>query len=304
MHDVLYVILTEILMTPFIIFSVMFTTKNYSKLNTRSISTLFLILAMMSGMLNTINFYVLFPSGFLNQVSAINISMFEMSVFISYLLYSAFNGKLKVMNSSHAKWIAVLIGWNEISMAIFLYTLAFGFGKYSVYINVLNLFGSGITNYLFTIPMIIEMLSLLYLRLENPLSRRILIFIILMQSTDPGLFSGAYLIPLSLAFSVIMALALYAILTFVYNNREKLPDGWNREVKYFLYLIGISSIGLISTVFISGPFGFKWIIFAFSMAFSMVYYFLISFKFFDPSTQVERTNPDIEARMNETNDST
>lgn len=297
MHDLVYIIMTEVFMTPFIVFVVAYTTINHKKLNTKTISLLFILLAMMSGMLNTLNYYLLWPQGFLNQVTAFNISMFEMSVIISYLLYSAFNGKLSRMNSSHAKWMAILVGWNEVSMAIFLYTLAYGFGNSNIYVNGLNLFGAGITNYLFTVPMIVEMVFLLLLRKEDPLSTRMFIFIILMQATDPGLFTGPGVIPLTIAFSVIMVFALYIIISYALKNRNNLANGWRKQLNYFIFLIIFSSVGLMLTTVIPNPFGVKWIVFAISMSFSMVYYFLISFKFFDPSTHMEKVNHDADNFM-------
>ena len=297
MHDLVYIIMTEVFMTPLIVFVIAYTTVNHEKLNTKTISLLFIVLAMMSGMLNTLNYYILWPEGFLNQVTALNISMFEMSVIISYLLYSAFNGKMSRMNSSHAKWMAILVGWNEVSMAIFLYTMAYGFGNNGDLINGLNLFGAGITNYLFTIPMIIEMVFLLLLRREDPLSKRMFLFIILMQATDPGLFSGTGVIPLTIAFSAVMVFALYFIFAYVLKNRDNLPNGWRKQLNYFIFLILFSSVGLMLTTVIPTPFGVKWIVFAISMAFSMVYYFLISFKFFDPSTYMQKVDHDSENFM-------
>ncbi len=294
MHDLVYIVLTEVFMTPFIVFVIAYTTVNHNRLNTKTISLLFILLAMMSGMLNSINYFILWPNGFLNQVSALNISMFEMSVIISYLLYSAFNGKLSKMNSSHAKWMAVLVGWSEVSMAILLYTLAYGFGNNTLYVNGLNLFGAGITNYLFTVPMVVEMMILLLLRREDPLSTRIFISVILMQATDPGLFSGTGVIPLTIAFSLVMVLALYVIISYVFKNRDNLPSWWRKELNYFVFLIVFSSAGLVLTTVLPSPFGLKWIVFAISMSFSMVYYFLISFKFFDPSTIVQKVDHDAE----------
>ena len=75
MHDLLYIILTEALMTPFIVFIVLYVSSNFKNMAIKSISLTLFLLAMMSGMLNTFNYYLLFPQGFLNQVMAINVSM-------------------------------------------------------------------------------------------------------------------------------------------------------------------------------------------------------------------------------------
>ncbi|MFG1502826.1 MAG: hypothetical protein AAE984_05780 [Cuniculiplasma divulgatum] len=286
MHDLLYIILTEILMTPFIVFVVLFVSSKFSSMTVRSISLILFLLSMMSGMLNSLNYYLLYPHGFLNQVMAINISMFEMTIIISYILVSAFNGNIGKMTKTHAKWIGILVGWNEVSMALFLYSLAYGFGTNGELVNTINIIGAGITNYLFTIPMIIEMVSLLFLKIHNGLTLRISIGIIAMQASDPGLFSGLYSIPLIIVFSIVMIVVLYFVLSYTYKNRKNLENEWRKMLNYFIFLILLSSIGLVMSAIIPGPFGVKWIIFALSMAFSMVYYFLISFKFFDSSTPV------------------
>ena len=286
MHDILYIILTEILMTPFIVFVVLFVSSKFSSMTVRSISLILFLLSMMSGMLNSLNYYLLYPHGFLNQVMAINISMFEMTIIISYILVSAFNGNIGKMTKTHAKWIGILVGWNEVSMALFLYSLAYGFGTNGQLVNTINIIGAGITNYLFTIPMIIEMVSLLFLKIHNGLTLRISIGIIAMQASDPGLFSGLYSIPLIIMFSIAMIVVLYFVLSYTYKNRKNLENEWRKMLNYFIFLILLSSIGLVMSAIIPGPFGVKWIIFALSMAFSMVYYFLISFKFFDSSTPV------------------
>ncbi|MHB1440139.1 MAG: hypothetical protein ACYCSO_05440 [Cuniculiplasma sp.] len=299
MQNIPYIILTEVLMTPLIVFIIIYVSTRYSSMNTRGISLTLFFLAMMSGMLNSINYYILFPQGFLNEVMAINISMFEMTIIISYILVSAFNGNIGRMTRTHSKWIAILVGWNEVSMALLLYSLAYGFGNSGTLLNTVNILGAGVTNYLFTIPMIIEMLSLLYLRLHGGLSMRISIAIILMQATDPGLFGGTYSFPLTIVFSIVMVAVLYLILSYTYRNRGKLEDGWRKILNYFIFLILLSAIGLTASLIVPGPFGVRWIIFALSMAFSMVYYFLISFRFFDSSTpegikrkRMESENPE------------
>jgi hypothetical protein len=299
MNNLIYILLTELLMTPFIVFIVLYVATKYTELNTKKIAMMFILLAMMSGMLNSLNYYLLFPTGFLNQVTAINISMFEMSVFVSYILYAAFNGRISSMNRNHSKWIAITVGWNEVSMALFLYSLEFGFGSHGDAINTLNLIGAGITNYLFVIPMIIEMIALLLLRLHKGVSLRISISIILMQATDPGLFRGTLVIPITIVFSLVMVFVLYYVFSYIYKNRTSLESNWRSKVNYFIFLILISAVGLMASTFISGPFGVRWIVFAFSMAYSMVFYFLLSFNFFEsPIVQKRYIHPDQQENEN------
>ncbi len=269
-------------MTPFIVYVVVYISKKYSVMNTVSISVVMFLLSMMSGMLNSINYYIIFPDGFINNVAAFNISMFEMSIILSYLLLEGFNGNLTRMNPTHAKWFALLVGWNEISMALLLYTLAFGFGNSGIINNTLNLIGSSVTDYLFLVPMLIEMLSVAILHLYSGLERRISLSIILMQLADPAVFGNSiYIIPGSLIFTVIMIFTIWYVFSYAFNNRKDLKGMWRGELNYFILIIALSTAGLIEPILVPGSFGLKWIIFAFSMIASMIFYFALSFKVFD-----------------------
>ena len=280
MHFV-YILIVEILMTPIISYLVYYTSRFYAKMGTREISFLIFFLAMMSGMLNSVTYFLIEPTGFINQVTAINISMFEMSVFLSYLLVSAYNGNLKVMNKGHRKWIAVLIGWNEISMAFLLYVIAYGFGNGNTLLELTNLIGYSVTNYLFVIPMVIEM-SVLYLAVEHtPLVKRVSISIILMQLADPAIIGPSwYILPASVVFSAIMILAIYLVFNHVYMNIGNMEENWKRMLSYFILIIALSSAGLIAPVFVNSYFGIEWLLFSISMMTSMIFYFSMSFRVF------------------------
>ncbi len=281
MHFV-YILIVEILMTPIISYLVYYTSRFYAKMGTREISFLIFFLAMMSGMLNSVTYFLIEPTGFINQVTAINISMFEMSVFLSYLLVSAYNGNLKVMNKGHRKWIAVLIGWNEISMAFLLYVIAYGFGNGNTLLELTNLIGYSVTNYLFVIPMVIEM-SVLYLAVEHtPLVKRVSISIILMQLADPAIIGPSwYILPASVVFSAIMILAIYLVFNHVYMNIGNMEENWKRMLSYFILIIALSSAGLIEPVFVNSYFGIEWLLFSISMMTSMIFYFSMSFGVFN-----------------------
>lgn len=278
-------------MTPFIVYVVVYISKNYSKMNNVSISVVLFLLSMMSGMLNSINYYIIFPNGFINNVAAFNISMFEMSVILSYLLLEGFNGNLKSMNPFHAKWFAVLVGWNEASMAFLLYTLAYGFGTSGIYSNTLNLIGASVTNYLFLIPMLIEMLFVLLLRIHAGISRRIMESILLMQLADPALVGNSiYVTYGSVIFSIVMIVVIYYVFSYAFKNRDELTGNWRSELNYFIFIIVLSILGLIEPILISGAFGIRWLIFSISMVASMIYYFAISFKVFDFQDYHRRKN--------------
>ena len=276
-----YILIVEILMTPIISYSVYYTSRFYAKMGTKEISFLIFFLAMMSGMLNSVTYFIIEPTGFINQVTAINISMFEMSVFLSYLLVSAYNGNLKTMNKGHRKWMAALIGWNEISMAFLLYVIAYGFGNGNTLLELTNLIGYSVTNYLFVIPMVIEM-SVLYLAVEHsPLVKKVSISIIMMQLADPAIIGPSwYILPASVVFSAIMILAIYLVFNHVYRNMGNMEENWKRMLSYFILIIALSSAGLIEPVFVNSYFGVEWLLFSISMMTSMIFYFSMSFGVF------------------------
>ena len=276
-----YILIVEILMTPIISYLVYYTSRFYAKMGTKEISFLIFFLAMMSGMLNSVTYFIIEPTGFINQVTAINISMFEMSVFLSYLLVSAYNGNLKTMNKGHRKWMAALIGWNEISMAFLLYVIAYGFGNGNTFLELTNLIGYSVTNYLFVIPMVIEM-SVLYLAVKHPpLVKRVSISIIMMQLADPAIIGPSwYILPASVVFSAIMILAIYLVFNHVYRNMGNMEENWKRMLSYFILIIALSSAGLIEPVFVNSYFGVEWLLFSISMMTSMIFYFSMSFGVF------------------------
>ena len=274
-------------MTPFIAYSVYYVSRFYEKLRTREIGILVFFLAMMSGMLNSITYFLIAPNGFINQVTAINISMFEMSVFLSYLLVSSFNGNLTNMTRSHGRWIAILVGWNEISMAFLLYILAYGFGTGDVYTEFINMIGFSVTNYLFVIPMVVEMATVLFLVQHTYFRMKISVSIILMQLADPAIFGPSqYILPGSLIFTAVMLFTIYYVFSYVYSNRDSLEYGWNRQVLYFTVIIFLSAIGLVEPVLVNSYFGIQWIIFSFSMMFSMIFYFSMAFRVFQEEPKI------------------
>ena len=282
----LFIILVEILMTPFIAYSVYYVSKFYERLKTREIGILVFFLAMMSGMLNSITYFLIAPNGFINQVTAINISMFEMSVFLSYLLVSSFNGNMKHMTRSHGRWLAVLVGWNEVSMAFLLYILAYGFGTGNVYVELFNMIGFSVTNYLFVIPMVVEMATVLFLVQHTYFRRKLSVSIILMQLADPAILGPSqYILPGSIIFTAVMLFTIYYVFSYVNSNRDSLEHGWNKQVLYFAIIIFLSAMGLVEPVLVNSYFGIQWIIFSFSMIFSMIFYFSMAFRVFQEDSE-------------------
>ena len=167
-------------------------------------------------------------------------------------------------------------------MAFLLYVIAYGFGNGNTLLELTNLIGYSVTNYLFVIPMVIEM-SVLYLAVEHtPLVKRVSISIILMQLADPAIIGPSwYILPASVVFSAIMILAIYLVFNHVYMNIGNMEENWKRMLSYFILIIALSSAGLIEPVFVNSYFGIEWLLFSISMMTSMIFYFSMSFGVFN-----------------------
>ncbi|MGP6219701.1 hypothetical protein [Caldiplasma sukawensis] len=288
MQNIPYIVATEILMTPIIIYFVLYIIKNLSTITYKQGSIVLFLLAMMSGMLNTVNYYIILPNGFLNNVIAFNISMFEMSVIISYILLTAFNNRINhLIDNRMSRWIGVMVVWNEISMGLLLISLAVGFNTSNIYNGsilterLISIFSDSITSYLFVIPMATEMVTAYVLKhSSDKFLMKISLLIILMQISDPAIDGNILVIPFSVIFSIIMAISIYYIISYFLKNRDEMKNYRITISKLFLAYLLFSAFGLIMEPVIPGSFGLRWSIFSASMVFAMILYFLMAFRGF------------------------
>lgn len=287
-QNIPYIIATEVLMTPIIIYFVLYVIKNSSTITYKGGSIVLFLLAMMSGMLNTVNYYIILPNGFLNNVIAFNISMFEMSVIISYILLTAFNNRINhIIDNRMSRWIAIMVVWNEISMGLLLISLAVGFNTSNLYNGsilterLISIFSVSITSYLFVIPMVIEMVTAYFFKhSSDSFLMNLSLLIILMQISDPAIAGNLLVIPFAIIFSIIMAVSLYYIISYFLKNRNEMKNYRIKISKLFLAYLLFSAFGLILEPVIPGSFGVRWCIFSASMVFAMILYFLIAFRGF------------------------
>ncbi len=278
-----WVIITEVLMTSFIVWIIAYLRKNSRHLTLRSFSVSVILLSMMGSMFDSLIYYMAMPKTFFNVVLAANISMIAMAIAIVYILWTAVKEKDYSMKRGMALAFALILGWNEVSMALFLRILGYYFHDISSVAAYLAYFGLSVTNFLFLAPMIAEMVFFIAFRLALGLGRRISIALLLMQVADPAVVgNSAAVIPLLIAYSIIMIYAVYYAFSYVYRNRGSIDRMSSRLVGWFIFIFALSTAGLLEPVVVHGPFGLSWFIFAVSMMSSMVLYFEIILGMFSP----------------------
>lgn len=276
MLNVPWIVLTELIMTSFIIWIVAYLRKNYNNLTIRSFSVSVILLVMMGSMFDSLAYYMAMPKTFFNIVFAVNISMISMAIAIVYILWTAVKSRKYHMGGGTALAFALILGWNEISMAIFLRLLGYYYHNIVTLSDYLSYFSLSITSFLFLAPMIAEMLYFIGMRLAPSLSKRISTSLVLMQIADPAILGNSpIVVPMLIVYSVLMILAIYYSFSYIYRNRKSIESGGKRMVNWFIFIIAISTAGLLEPIIVSHPFGLSWLLFAISMMSSMVLYFEI-----------------------------
>ncbi len=278
-----WVIITEVVMTAFIIWIIAYLRKHSRGLTLRSFSVSVILLSMMGSMFDSLIYYMAMPKTFFNVVLAANISMIAMAIAIVYILWTAVKEKDYSMKRSMALAFALILGWNEVSMALFLRILGYYFHDVASLAAYLAYFGLSVTNFLFLAPMIAEMVFFIAFRLSPGLGRRISTALLLMQVADPAVLGDSVaVIPLLIAYSIIMIFAVYYAFSYVYGNRRSIDRMSRRLVGWFIFIFALSTAGLLEPIVVHGPFGLSWFIFAVSMMSSMVLYFEIILGMFTP----------------------
>ncbi len=281
MYNLIYIILTEIIMTPLIIWILDYSLSLSKKMSFLSHSISLIILVMMASMLDALFYYFVTYKNLVDAVIAINIAMDTTTVALLYILVryirhttAKYDRKLMINGS-------ILLTWNEISMALFLFALSQNYIFKSInYIKYISFFGSSITYILFLIPMVTEMIFFIVIKLKL-FNRFAGILLLLMQVSDPAMFHGFIEFPLIISYSIIMFIVLYLLVVYIFRNRKNLSPGNKRLISWIFVLIAVSAAGIIEPFIISKPFGLSWLLMAFSMVISMLLYFEIVFGLFD-----------------------
>ena len=277
-----WVILTEVLMTAFIIWVIRYMRTHAADFTIKVLAVSLLSLDMMGGMFDALLYYSVSGGGFFGSILAFNIAMLFMSVALVYIFLTGIKTKITVLSKNRAMGMALVLVWNEVSMALFLRILAYYTSGLSSTLQIPDFFGLSITNFIFLAPMIAEMLFFILTFAGNGLERRIMLAILLMQIADPALLgSSGPIIPLLIVYSILMLLAIYIIFSYVYRNRNNMGEHGRSLVTWFIFIVVISAIGLAEPIVVTHPFGISWIIFAVSMVVSMLFYFLVVLGWFN-----------------------
>lgn len=261
MYSPLLIVLTEVVMTPLIVWIIDYTRKNMGQLGFRPYAISIVILVMMGSMLDAFFYYIVSPKDFFDTVLSATIGMVLMTAALVYIFWIAVNAKKSYTSPMSVIGISGLITWNEVSMALLLFSLtgvhvsARGGLLYVAY------FGRSVTYYLFLAPMLVEMLYFLAFRLSPGFQRRFSLSVFLMQVADPPALAGPgkFVTIMLAAYAVLMVVSIYLLLSFVYKNRNSLTSGERQFMSLFFAIFALSAIGIVEPVVVSHPpFGLSW----------------------------------------------
>lgn len=282
MENIVAVVLTEIFMTAFISYLIFFSLKRRPEFTYRDFSIAVIALSMMASMLDSITYYLAFPVTFLNAVIALNISMFEMSIAVIYLLWLSFSKKFIGFNRSVSTTIIFLIVFNEVSMGIFLRLIGFGYyptsTDYSLLSNVLSVISSSLNSYLFILPMVAEMVVIIAITVESSLNRLISLSIMIQSIFSPTLLGQEnFVLPGTLLGTGSMVLFMIIFYEKISRGRTSLfPKDMVLMRNIFLLYTLMSASIFIGTLY-HRPFYVGWSIYGIAMVVGMLLYLHIHF---------------------------
>ena len=276
-----WVVLTEVLMTAFIIWIISYLRNNSNSMGIKVMAISLLSLDMMASMFDSLLYYTTSSKGFLGALIAFNISMLFMSIALVYIFLAGISSKESKLTVNRSLGFALILVWNEVSMALFLRIMAYYTASISSSLAPLEFFSLSVTNILFLVPMIAEMVFFILRSGLSGMRRRLMFSILLMQLADPAVLGNTSAVfPLLIVYSVLMILAIYISFSYVFRERERINGAERRMISWFIIVIVISVGGIAEPLIIAGPFGISWTVLAASMIVSMFYYFLIILDYF------------------------
>lgn len=279
-----WVVLTEVLMTAFIIWIISYLRKNTASMGLRVISISLLSLDMMASMFDSLLYYTISPKGFLGAIIAFNISMLFMSIALVYIFLTGINSKTSSLTVRRSLGFSLILVWNEVSMALFLRIMAYYTAAISSSLAPVQFFSLSVTNILFLLPMIVEMVFFIARSGFGGLERRLMISVLLMQIADPAVLGNSSAVfPLLIAYSILMLVSIYISFSYAFDKRGTLATHERKMISWFIVIIVISVAGVAEPLIVTKPFGISWTILGVSMIISMFYYFLIVLEFFRKS---------------------
>lgn len=280
MKDLIAIILLEAVMTAFITGIVAYIIRKYSAIGLRQFAILVLVLTMMAGMLDSIAYFVSAPYTFFNTVFSLSISMITMSVAISALLWIATSRNEMKMGRMSLFSLILLIAWNEVSMGILSYSLAFGTGSFYVHGNLLlsltNLFSLGTDSVFFAVPMAFEMVFTIFYTKPVGLRRIAMISILITSFLSPVILWNYYFLEYFLiADALIMVVIMVCLFEGISGRKLSLKYG---EMKSAYLVFSLFMLMMAGTFFGSVyylPIPVAWVGVAISMVMGMAFYFYL-----------------------------
>lgn len=280
-QNLFWVVFTELVMTVFIIWIINYLRSLGRNITLKGFALGLFLITMMGSMLDALIYLIVAPPSFLNTIVAVNISMIIMTLAIVFILISATTESYSPFAGLKVFVFAILLSWNEISMALFLRIIGFGFSGIASPGSYLSYFSLSITSVLFLAPMLAEMIFFIFFIMKPGFERRSAVTIFLMQIADPALLGNSPLVlPLLAVYAILMIVAIYYLFSFVYAHRNEVTQGQRKIVHWIILLIVIAAAGLLEPVIYPHPFGLSWFIFAISMMVAMTLYFSLILNFF------------------------
>lgn len=282
MKELLPVLVTELFMTVVLSYIILYFYDRRELATFRQRSVVTLVLAMMGSMLNTLAYYLITNRDFLNTVISLNISMGVMSgTLITLLWLSSTDRASRPLTGRSTLVFAALLLYNEISMGVLVYTLAFGYtsasginGGLPSFVELLSL---GINSYLFIAPMLAEMLAVFLLRPSAGTHRIVLLTLILLAAFSPTI-AGNDSFTQPGAFLVVLAMVVFIPALFRPIMREAAEyghSGYNPLVWVFPVFV-FTMAGVLFGIFYSGTFASSWVLYGTGMVSGMLFYFVYS----------------------------
>ena len=285
-QNTIAVVSTAALMTVIISFFIVYIARNKERFSFKNVVASSLILTMMASMLNSLTYLIDTPSGFLNTIIAVNFSMVSMTIAIIAIFWSAVFGKYSEVSQKISIMFSSLLAWNEISMGIFLYSLAFPGFLNQFNGNLLqiltNMFGLSLNYYLFVVPMLLEMISVVLLVKHSRFVNSILLAIFAMSLFSPTLFGNSVFIRIGSVLSVgvmVFFMTIFYELLAKRRTSMKVKEMNALSWLFLVFLLMMAGEFLGSMRFT--PFGLGWFVYGISMVSAMLLYFNMTFNYND-----------------------
>ncbi len=280
MQNVFIVIAVILIMTTFIGYSLNYLRKNTNDFNVRKLAYMVILLTMMGSMLNALNYYFATPSGFFNTILSVNVAMFIMTIAIVYLLWISTQKKIEKITGKMAMAFSLLFAWNEVSMGAFLFTIAYGSDTRVLMAGTAGMIGyftSGLNSFLFVIPMISEMIFILFIFKESKIVKLIFGSIVAMSAATPSMIDNRlFTRDFTVAFTAIMVVFMILLFEWIANRRNTITRRDMNRLTWLFIIYGVMSLGVFIGVVYSRPFYLAWFVYGIGMLLGMIYYFYVA----------------------------